>query len=382
MITLSNKKLISLSLTSVGLHKSPLCNSISLFFYSSSQPKKWKSKPKIAVAEYLISQHQFSPEAALKAASTVAYLKSPAGSSSVISFLRESGFSKTHLEDVVKRVPRILIANPDIVLKPKFKVFQDSGFSDSDIVDIVSSDPWILLRSADNQLGPALLVLKNILGSNASVLKVLKLSGGVLKYDLEKTLMSNVEVLQSSGIKSSQIIKYIFHFPRFFVHKPESILDAIKRVDEMGFDMKSKRFLSAIRIMTSLTVETWERKVKLFKSLGLSEDDISAVFRRVPQVFGVSEKKIEEATEMLLSTGKYDISFIVNHPELLIYSVKHRLKPRLQVMEILEKKKLLGKTPTLTTICKYSEQKFAELYVVPYTNELEGRVHGVEIKIS
>ncbi|TQD89452.1 hypothetical protein C1H46_024987 [Malus baccata] len=382
MITLINKKLISLSLTSDGLHKSPLCNSISLFFYSSSRPKKRISKPKIAVAEYLISQHQFSPEAALKAASTVAYLKSPAESSSVISFLRESGFSKTHLEDVVKRVPRILIANPDIVLKPKFKVFQDSGFSDSDIVDIVSSDPWILLRSADNQLGPALLVLKNILGSNASVLKVLKLSGGVLKYDLEKTLMSNVEVLQSYGIKSSQIIKYIFHFPRFFVHKPESIVDVIKRVDEMGFDMKSKRFLSAIRIMTSLTVETWERKVKLFKSLGLSEDDISAVFRRVPQVFGVSEKKIEEVTEVLLSTGKYDISFIVNHPELLIYSVEHRLKPRLQVMEILEKKKLLGKTPNLTTICKYSEQKFTELYVVPFTNELEGRVHGVEIKIS
>ncbi|XP_009369665.1 uncharacterized protein LOC103959053 isoform X1 [Pyrus x bretschneideri] len=375
MITQINKKLILLSLTSVELHKPPLCHSISLLFYSSSRLEKPKSKSKISVSEYLITQHQFSPEAALKAASTIAFLKSPADSSSVISFLRESGFSKTHMEDVIKRVPRILTSNLDTVLKPKFKVFQDLGFSDSDIVDIVSSDPWILWRSADNRLAPALLVLKKILGSNARVLKALKLPGWFLKYDLEKTMMSNVEVLQSYGIKSPQIIKYIFQFPRFFVHKPESIVEVVKRVDEMGFDMKSKRFLSAIRIMTSLTVDTWERKVKLFKSLGLSEDDISAVFRRVPQVFAVSENKIKEVTELLLSTGKFDISFIVNRPELLIYSVEHRLKPRLRVMEILEKKKLLGKKHNLITICKYSKQKFAELYVIPYANELEGRVH-------
>ncbi|KAB2617131.1 hypothetical protein D8674_013000 [Pyrus ussuriensis x Pyrus communis] len=310
----------------VELNKPPLCHSISLLFYSSSRLEKPKSKSKISVSEYLITQHQFSPEAALKAASTIAFLKSPADSSSVISFLRESGFSKTHMEDVVKRVPRILTSNLDTVLKPKFKVFQDLGFSDSDIVDIVSSDPWILWRSADNRLAPALLVLKKILGSNARVLKALKLPGWFLKYNLEKTMMSNVEVLQSYGIKLPQIIKYIFQFPRFFVHKPESIVEVVKRVDEMGFDMKSKRFLSAIRIMTSLTVDTWERKVKLFKSLGLSEDDISAVFRRVPQVFAVSENKIKEVAELLLSTGKFDISFIEecmkgNHDLLIVTEV-------------------------------------------------------------
>ncbi|KAL6274610.1 hypothetical protein ACE6H2_025302 [Prunus campanulata] len=376
MITQMNKRLISLSFSlrsSVQLHRPPLYHSISLLFYSSSNPKRSnsKSKPKVAVAEYLINQHQFSPEAALKASSAIAFLHSTAESDSVLSFLKESGFSKTHLEEVVKRVPRILRANLDTAIKPKIKILQDSGFSDSDIADLISSDPWILRRSADKGLGPAILVLKNILGSNAGVLRVLKLSAWYLKYDLEKTLMPNIEVLKSLGISSSQIVKYIFLFPRFFLHKQDSIMGFVKRVDEMGFDRKSRMFLYAIRIMSSMTLETWELKVKLFQSLGFSENDILVVFRRAPQVFATSEKKIKEAIGMLLSSGKVDISFLVSHPELLICSVEHRLKPRLQVIENLEKRNLLGKIPNLSTICKYTEQKFAEKFVIPYANELD-----------
>ncbi|XP_008242513.2 PREDICTED: uncharacterized protein LOC103340836 [Prunus mume] len=329
-----NKRLILLSFSlrsSVQLHRPPLYHSISLLFYSSSNPKRSnsKSKPKVAVAEYLINRHQFSPEAALKASSPIAFLRSTAESDSVLSFLKESGFSKTHLEEVVKRVPWILRANLDTAIKPKIKVLQDSGFSDSDIADLISSDPWILRRSADKGLGPAILVLKNILSSNAGVLKVLKLSAW------------------------------------------RALRVLLKGVDEMGFDRKSKMFLYAIRIMSSMTLETWELKVKLFQSLGFSENDILVAFRRAPQVFATSEKKIKEAIETLLGSGKVDISFLVSHPELLICSVEHRLKPRLQVIENLEKRNLLGKIPNLSTICKYTEQKFAEEFVVAYANELD-----------
>ncbi|CAB4288390.1 unnamed protein product [Prunus armeniaca] len=348
MITQMNKRLILLSFSlrsSVQLHRPPLYHSISLLFYSSSNLKRSnsKSKPKVAVAEYLINRHQFSPEAALKASSPIAFLR------------RSRGFF----------VP--ILTRPS---NPKSR-FCKTGFSDSDIADLISSDPWILRRSADKGLGPAILVLKNILGSNAGVLKVLKLSAWYLKYDLDKTLMPNVEVLKSLGISSSQIVKYIFLFPRFFLHKQESIKGFVKRVDEMGFDRKSKMFLYAIRIMSSMTLETWELKVKLFQSLGFSENDILVAFRRAPQMFATSEKKIEEAIETLLSSGKVDISFLVSHPELLICSVEHRLKPRLQVIENLEKRNLLGKIPNLSTICKYTEQKFAEKFVVPYANELD-----------
>ncbi|XP_050378566.1 uncharacterized protein LOC126795875 [Argentina anserina] len=136
----------------------------------------------------------------------------------VLSFLKNHGFSKTHIEGVVQNLPRILCSILDTI-KPKIKIFQDLGFSDSDIPDIISCDPWILWHSANNKLSPALLVFKRILGSNAQV-------------------------------------------------------------------------------------ETWEQKIKLFrslgfssdkkKSLGFSEKDVFALLRRSPLVLRISEKKLKE----------------------------------------------------------------------------------------
>ncbi|XP_041013333.1 uncharacterized protein LOC121256558 isoform X2 [Juglans microcarpa x Juglans regia] len=157
---------------------------------------------------------------------------------------------------------------------------------------------------------------------------------------------------------------------RFFLHKPESIQAFVKTVVGMGFDRKSKMFLSAIRTVSSMSEENWELKLELFRSLGFSEKDILDVFRRVPHVFAISERKIKEVTGLLFSARNVDISYIVDHPELLIFSVERRLKPRLRVLEILEKKNVLNRKPCLTTVCKISEQKFLNKFVLPYSKEL------------
>lgn len=362
------KILISFSLQNPShLHKILIPYSISLLFFSS-KPKE--SKPTVSVLDYLINKHQFSHEVALKASSVISCLKRPIEVDSMLSFLKESGFSKTHIEEVVKRVPEVLTANLASNIKPKIQIFQNLGFSPDDIAEIVSSDPWILKRSADNRLGPSILMLKTILGSNAEVIRALKVSGWFLKHDLEKTMKPNVEFMKGCGVSSSQIVKYMFNFPRFFLHKPESIQDFVKTVEEMGFDRKSKMFLAALRTVSSMTPENWELKLKLFRSLGFSENDILDVFRRVPQVFSISERKIKEVTELLLSAWNIDISYIVRHPELLICSIEHRLKPRLRVLEILEKENALKKKPGLTTVCKITDKKFLEKFVLPYSKEM------------
>ncbi|KAE8056888.1 hypothetical protein FH972_013622 [Carpinus fangiana] len=367
------KTLISLSHKNPPhIHKPPIPHySISLLFLSfSSIPNSEKSNPTIAVVDYLINQHQFSPEAALKASSAITYLKKPKAADSILLFLKKSGFSKTHIEQVVKSRPKVLSSKLTSTIQPKIKVFQDLGFAPNDIADIISTDPWILTRSV-KKLGPSILVLKSTLGSNAGVVRVLKISAWFLKHDLQKTMMPNIEFMKRCGISSSQIVKYLFNFPRFFLLKPASIQDYVKTVDEMGCDRKSKMFLSAIRTVSSMTEENWELKLKLFRSLGFSESDILDVFRRVPQVFAVSERKIKGVTELLLlSAWNIDISYIVNHPELLICSIENRLKPRLRVLEILEKKNMLKRKPCLTTVCKMTEKKFSDKYVLPYSKEL------------
>ncbi|XP_059631375.1 uncharacterized protein LOC132274188 [Cornus florida] len=368
------KSLISLSLkNSSHPNKTPI-SLLSLLFFSSSP------KPPIAVADYLIDRHKFSAETAWKVSSFVKYLKRPEETDSILSFLKESGFSDTHLEHVIKVAPYVLSANLEHTIKPKFKFFLDLGFSSSDVVKFVLSNPSVLNRSVDNQLGPSILALKSVLGWNMDdVSRVLKKSGfgRILNHDLAKTLIPNIEFLKSCGISLSQITRSICYYPRFFLFKPTRIRECVKIVDEMGFNRECKTFLHAIQVISRMSKETWELKLDVFKSLGFSEDDILSVFRRQPMVFAVSERKIKEITQLFLSTGKFDISLVVKNPDLLILSVENRLKPRLRVMEVLERRNLLLKKPSMMTVFQMTDKKFLEKYVIPYSDEV-GELFVVE----
>ncbi|XP_059629854.1 transcription termination factor MTERF6, chloroplastic/mitochondrial-like [Cornus florida] len=358
------KSLISLSLNNTShLNKTPISLLSQLFISSSPETP-------IAVADYLIDRHKFSAETASKVSSAVKYVKRPEKTDSILSFLQESGFADTHLELLIKRMPRVLSANLERSIKPKFKFFQDLGFSSSDVVKMVSSHPRILASSVDNRLGPSILALKSVLGSNMDVPMVLKKCGRLLGHDLAKTVIPNIEFMKSCGISSSQITHHVCNFARLFLRKPTSIREYVKRVDEMGFNRKSKLFIEAIRVISSMTKENWELKLEVFKSLGFSEDDILSVFRTQPQAFRKSERKIRAITQLLLSTGKCDISFVVKNPEFLGYSVENRLKPRLRVVEVLESRNLLLKKPSLANVCKMSNKKFFEKYVLPFSNEV------------
>ncbi|XP_022768325.1 uncharacterized protein LOC111312379 [Durio zibethinus] len=363
------RTLISLSLNkSSRFQKRFSCYSISVVFFSSSTTQE--SKPSLYLADHFVKEHNFSPELALKAASSLNYLRAPGKCDELISFLKQSGFSKSHIEQAVKRKPNLLCSNLEKTIKPKFKIFRDLGFSSEDIADIVSGDPWILNRRVDT-IAPTFLELKSVIGSNAGVIKLLKTSSWFLKYDLQKTMMPNLEFMRSFGIRSSQIVRYVFVHPRFFLHKPESIKQLVKRADDMGFNRKSSLFLAAIRTLGSMSEEKWELKLKIFRSLGFSEDDIMSTFRRKPEVFTVSERKIKEVTAFLLSRKNTDISFIVNYPMVLTCSLEHRLKPWLRVIEILESKNLLSRKVSLSTLFRMSEKQFRDKYVRPYSKELE-----------
>ncbi|TYH04833.1 hypothetical protein ES288_A08G036500v1 [Gossypium darwinii] len=302
---------------------------------------------------FLVEKHSFSPELAVKTASSLTYVKDPRKCDTIISFLKESGFSKSHIEAVVKRKPNLLYSSLEKTIKPKFKIFQDLGFSTHDVADIVASDPWILTRSVDDRIAPSISDLKTVLGSNDDV-KLLKTSAWFLKSDLQKTMIPNIEFLRNCGICSSQIVSYVFSFPRFFLLKPESIKQFVERADALGFDRKSNMFLAAIRM-----------------KLGFSEDDIMSTFRRTPQVFAVSERKIKQVTDFLLNRTNVGISFIISHPMVLICSLERRLKPRLLVIETLESKNSLRRKVSMTTIYKMPDKKFREKYVVPCLKELE-----------
>ena len=190
-------------------------------------------------------------------------------------------------------------------------------------------------------------------------------------------MVPSIEYLKSIGISSTHISRFIVHFPRFFTNKPENIQEFVRRADEMGFDRQSRMLIYAIRVLSSMSLEKWHWKLKMLQSLGFSENDALAIFRKMPLVFSASMEKIKKATELLLSEGKSDISYIVQNPYLLMLSIEKRLRPRLQVINALEKNMLIQRRPSLCTFCVISDQKFLEGFVFPYSDRL-----SEELKVS
>ncbi|KAF9613532.1 hypothetical protein IFM89_008449 [Coptis chinensis] len=130
-------------------------------------------------------------------------------------------------------------------------------------------------------------------------------------------------------------------------------------------------FIYAIRCLGSMTEEKWESKLQLFQSLGLSMDETLALFRKSTAAFAVSERKIKEKADYLVSNGKCDLAYLLAHAFLFSISLEGRIKPRLLVWETLKKKGLISESYKLSQICKVTDKDFFEKYVYPYENEVE-----------
>ncbi|CAN0824457.1 Transcription termination factor MTERF9, chloroplastic [Linum grandiflorum] len=365
------------SLLSLYLRSSPSLTNPSSFFFSTlraTKPKS-KSKSKISVFDYLVNQQQFSPDVAAKALSVAAVknLKNPKNADSVLSYLTGVGFSRSQIETIVQKVPRVLSSDVDNVIKPKVEVFSDSGFKPKDMTEIITSDPWILTRSSVNRLAPSIEALKSVVGSIADVTTLLKKSAWFLKLDLNATMLPNVEYVRSLGLSHEKILRFMSSFPRFFLFKPELVKEFARKVEEMGFDRQSAMFVYAVRVVSSMSPERWDDKLKLLRELGFSEEDIVFAFKRQPMAFSTSDRKVKEVVEFLVSETHLDISSIVKAPQLLLCSIEHRIKPRLLVIKALQENNLLrgGQPPNMMNIYKMGHVPFSKKYVFPYCDKVK-----------
>ncbi|CAN1236314.1 hypothetical protein LINGRAPRIM_LOCUS1671 [Linum grandiflorum] len=330
------------SLLSLYLRSSPSLTNPSSFFFSTlraTKPKS-KSKSKISVFDYLVNQQQFSPDVAAKALSVAAVknLKNPKNADSI--------------ETIVQKVPRVLSSDVDNV-----------GFKPKDMTEIITSDPWILTRSSVNRLAPSIEALKSVVGSIADVTTLLKKSAWFLKLDLNATMLPNVEYVRSLGLSHEKILRFMSSFPRFFLFKPELVKEFARKVEEMGFD----------RVVSSMSPERWDDKLKLLRELGFSEEDIVFAFKRQPMAFSTSDRKVKEVVEFLVSETHLDISSIVKAPQLLLCSIEHRIKPRLLVIKALQENNLLrgGQPPNMMNIYKMGHVPFSKKYVFPYCDKVK-----------
>ncbi|XP_057803765.1 uncharacterized protein LOC131019099 [Salvia miltiorrhiza] len=348
-----------------------LCNPnvLSIRSFSTARVKKITT-PSPEIYDVLVHNHQFSPElAAALASSRLPKSTTPGRADSVLSFLKEKSFTTAQLQKLVGYYPRILGLTIE-GFEFRFKPFRDLGLSSEEIAKIISNNQMILQLSMASNIIPKLSMLKGLLGSNEEVARLLKNCAWFVLSDLEKKLMPNVEILKSCSIPMERIVHFLHSEPRCFLVKSDIMRKSADKAIEFGVSRTSVVFIHALKVLSFTGEETWEVKMETLRDLGFSDDDIFTMFRNHPNVFGALAKTMKNKIDVLLATGKYNISDIVAFPAALGFSIEKRLEPRIQILRCLESRNLIEKWPALSGLSRSTNDRFFDSFVRPYCDEI------------
>ncbi|KAA0034109.1 transcription termination factor MTERF5 [Cucumis melo var. makuwa] len=159
--------------------------------------------------------------------------------------------------------------------------------------------------------------------------------------------------------------------PRTITRKVDRMINAVKRVKELGIEPKAPMFVYAVFVRLSMSDSTWKKKVTVMKSLGWSENEIFTAFKKDPNYLACSEEKMRNVTDFCFNTAKLDPGTVISYPVFFKLSVNKRLRLRYKVLEVLKVKNLLkNKKVALAGWFVQGEREFVEKNVVKHLDEI------------
>ena len=320
---------------------------------------------------YLIKTLGFSPEAALSASKYV-HFETPEKADIVVSFFKNHGFSQTQITNLVRRLPSVLISDPDKTLLPKIDFFSSKGIPSPDLANLFSRNPALLKTSLEKQIIPSFDFLKNLLQSEAKTIQAMKRFTGMLnllKCNVETLVAPNINTLRENGVPESNIVTLLQYQTRAFLVNPVRFREIVEEVKEMGFNPSRLKFAVAVFALRAMSKSTWERKVDVYKKWGLSENDIFLAFGKHPWCMMASEEKIMRVMDLLVNKMGMDSSLFIKRPGLLSLSLEKRLIPRGFVFQGLLSKGLVKKDFNIYPLFECPERTFVQKYIMPHKGE-------------
>ncbi|CAN6561950.1 unnamed protein product [Malus baccata var. baccata] len=233
---------------------------------------------------YLIYSCGLSPECAISASKWVK-LRSPKRADSVLSLLRNHGFSETQISSIVRNHCPVLNSNPEKTLLPKLKFFASLGVSKGDLAKALAYGPKLLSTSLEKRIAPTYDFLRSLL-SQKNVISVLRRDSWIFAESHSKKVAPNIEVLKKTGIPQSCISHLLAYHPEVFMRKPKELGGLVDEVKQMGFNLQKSNSVLAIYALCGNNRSVWNRSCQFYKRWGLSEDDVLSAFRRHPRCNG------------------------------------------------------------------------------------------------
>ncbi|EEF36829.1 conserved hypothetical protein [Ricinus communis] len=244
-------------------------------------------------------------------------------------------------------------------------LLKSHNFSDTQLVKLIEKRPAVLQCKAQENIQPKFEYLIKQ-GFKAAIRR----SSWLLTFDLKGTMQPNVEFLLKEGVPAYGIEKMILLQPRAIMQKHDRMVYAVNAVKNLGLEPKSRMFIHAVRVIISMSELTWKKKFEMMKSMGWNEEEILSAFKRDPLCLACSEEKIKNAMDFYLNTMKLKPHVIIAYPKFLMYAIDTRLRPRYNVLKVLESKKLIEGDKKIEWLLTINEKTFLQQYVIKYVDKV------------
>ncbi|XP_057723162.1 uncharacterized protein LOC130938752 [Arachis stenosperma] len=306
---------------------------------------------------YLVNKCGFLPDSALQASKYVLF-KSPEKPDSVIALFRSFGFSDLQIHNVIQKSPRVLLSKPKETILPKLQFLISKGASKSQLARIIELNPVILQRSLKKHLIPTFDLLNNFLRSEERTVASILHSVQILT---SSTSHRNLNLLVDLGVSERSMARLLHQWPWLLRFNSAGLKSMVDEVIKMGVDPAKANFVPAL-YATYLPKSMWDRKVKLYKSFGLTDDNIREAFVKHPFCMLISVQKIEACIEFFVKELGWKPLDVTNYPVLLSLNLEKRLVPRAAVLKILMANGIIKSGRNLFAYCA-SEEMFFKNYL-------------------
>lgn len=315
---------------------------------------------------YLVNSCGLSLESA-KLKSRFVKFSSSQRPDSVLTLLKNSGFTNEQIIRVVNSFPSILIVDPETVLLPKLMFFRSIGLSSFDTAKLISNCPTTLSLSLNNRLIPCYDSLKSILGEQENVLKCLRRGYWIFTLDTAKYLAPRLSLCRDLGVRDQSIKRLVQNGPLVFFCSERKFNEVLTRVGNFGFDPKKMYFIHAMLVFFHVSEASMEHKFGLYQQFGWSRDDCVAAFMRFPNCVKISDEKITGTMDYLVNIVGLEPGAIAMQSFVLGLSLEKRIKPRNMVIsELLFKGFVKKEELNYFQIFKIKECVFMDKFVLKF----------------
>ncbi|GJM88536.1 hypothetical protein PR202_ga04610 [Eleusine coracana subsp. coracana] len=291
--------------------------------------------------------------------------------------LRHYGFSDTQIAYLIRQSPRLLLIDPDKILRPKLEFFASLGFPVGYLVR-----KSILEHSLNKHIIPCVEFLRGILGTDANIRLAASRFPYSFIFDPEKKMRPALQALRRHGLSEEVISKLVLIQIGVLRLAPDRIAQIIEDLEALGLPVSDSRFVYGFRVMLSIKRETWLRKVALYRSLRVSEGDLLRAFRTQPTIMLISEDNIKKKLRFFLEDLKLDLSYVMQRPVVITYSLEKCIIPRCVVLSVLMRKGKIDRGIDLLRALLGNSKRFSQQYVLRYAGDIPDVVEAYGGKIK